>query len=135
MAKQQPDRDQEQPKEPDRKLSALDRMLLQALGDGRTVGLPDDPASKLFPETWRWLTQTEGGKDHILQPAVITLQLGPAGALVTLTHRDLKTTLSVSCPHLGQALEALEMALTGPNPPIRTWGKDPQVHLRKRRPK
>jgi hypothetical protein len=135
MAKQRDNGEQEQGEEPPRKLSALDRMLLQALGDGRTVGLPDDPASKTYPETWRWLTQTEGGKDHILQPAVITLQLGPAGALVTLTHRDLKTTLSVSCPYLEDALAALEAALTGPNPPIRTWGKDPQVHLRKRRPK
>lgn len=130
------DSDQEHgDQEPQRRLSAFDRVLMTALGDGRTVGLPDDPAATEFPEVWRWLTQTEGGKDHILQPAVITMQLGPEGALVSLTHRDLKTSCSVACPHLGQALQALERALNDPNPPLRTWGKDPQVRLKKRKPK
>lgn len=135
MAKKGDQEHDKEPQEPQRKLSALDRMLLQALGDGRTVGLADDPAAELYPELWKCMTQTEGGKDYILQPAVVTLQFGPAGCIATLTHRDLKWTLSVSCPHIGQALEVLEAALSSPNPPIRTWGKDPQVQLRKRRQK
>lgn len=135
MARQ---RDADEPQDggqPKRRLSAFDRVLETALGDNRKVGLPDDPAADLYPEVWRWLTQTEGGVDHILQPAVITIQLGPEGALVSLTHRDLKTSCSIACPHLGMAIEVLEQALSSPNPPLRTWGKDPQVRLRKRKPK
>lgn len=107
---------------------------MQALGDGRVVGLEDDPAKESYPELWKWLTRTDGGKDHIMQPAVITLQLGPEGALVSLTHRDLHVSCAVACPHLGGALAALEEALASPNPPLKFWGKDMPV-LRRRRQK
>jgi hypothetical protein len=135
MAKIDRGEDNGRPREGDRKLSAYDRMLMAALGESRTVGLDTDPARTDFPELWRWLSQTEGGKDHIVQPAVLTLQLGPEGVLITLTHRDFKTSCPASCPHLGDALAAMEAVLNTANPPFKTWGKDPQVHLKKRRPK
>lgn len=117
-----------------RKLSALDRAIMAALGDGKTVGLEDDPFAVTYPDVWQWLTKTDGGRDYIMQPAVITLQLGPEGALVSLTHRDLRRACTVACPHLGQFMEVLQAALTSPHPPIRSWGKD-EAHLKKRRPK
>ncbi len=121
--------------EPERRLSAFDRVLEQALGDGRKVGLETDPAREAFPTLWRWLTQTDGGVYYVVQPAVVSLQLGPEGTLVSMTHRDFKVTCSVACPHLGDWALALETALSAVNPPLRTWGKDPQVRLRKRKPK
>lgn len=120
---------------PDRRLSAFDRVLMQALGDGRKIGLDTDPAREKYPNLWRWLTQTEGGQDHILQPAVVSVQLGPEGTLVSMTHRDFKVTCSVACPHLEGCFDALESALSQANPPLRVWGKDPQVRLKKRKPR
>ncbi len=120
---------------PERKLSALDRMLLQALGEGRTVGLADDPARKLYPTLWDWLSKTDGGTDFILQPAILSVQLGPEGALASMTHRDLKVSCSVACPYLADFLACLEAALSSSNPPLRSWGKDPQVQLKKRKRK
>lgn len=122
------------PEQPDRKLSALDRAIMQALGDGRKVGRDDDPAAMAYPAVWEWLTKTEGGRDHIMQPAVITLQLGPEGCLVSLTHRDLRVMCGVACPHVGDALATLQAALSAPVPPLRSWGKD-LPNLKKRRPK
>lgn len=118
----------------ERRLSALDRAIQSALGDGRTVGLENDPAAQQYPDVWQWLTKTDGGRDHVMQPAVITLQLGPEGCLVSLTHRDLRRACTIACPFLGDALESLQRALTSEHPPIRSWGKD-DANLKKRRPK
>lgn len=118
----------------ERKLSALDRALMQAIGDGLVVGRQDDTAQNKYPLLWEWLTKTEGGRDYIMQPAIITLQLGPEGCLVTLTHRDLRRTVPVACQFLEEAFAAMEEALGKPNCPIKSWGKD-QPHLKKRRQK
>lgn len=136
MAKQsQNPGDQGQDQGQDRKLSALDRAILAAIGDGGTVGRQDDPARQQYPDVWEWLTKTDGGRDYIMQPAVITIQLGPEGVLAKLTHRDLKRNCGIACNHLGDVLEALQRALTSPNPPITAWGKDPEARLKKRRPR
>jgi len=116
----------------ERKSTALDRAILSALGEGRTVGREDDPAREAFPELWQWLTQTGDGGDHILQPASISIQLGPEGVLVSLTHRDLAVSLSVACLHLADVLPSLQEALASPNPALRYWGKT-EPHLRKKR--
>lgn len=134
MASKEEHDDLEKPPKDSRKLSALDRAILTALGQGRVVGRADDPAAKALPSLWEWLTKTDGGKDYIMQPAVISLQLGPEGALATITHRDLRVSCSVAVPFLAECLKALEEALTGPNPPLRTWGKD-LPNLKKRRQK
>lgn len=120
--------------EPQRRLSALDRAVMAAIGDGRKVGREDDPAKERYPDLWEWLTKTEGGRDYIMQPAVISIQLGPEGVLASLTHRDLRVTCGVACLHLGDVLAALQAALTCENPPLRSWGKD-EPRLRKRKPK
>jgi hypothetical protein len=116
------------------KLSALDRAIQTALGQGRKVGLEEDPAREAYPTVWDWLTRTGDGGDHIFQPATISIQLGPEGVLATITHRDLGYSCSIACPGLADVLLALESALSGPNPPIRNWGKT-EPHLRKRRAK
>jgi len=135
MAKERDDlKDQGKPKEGERKLSALDRAILQAIGEGISVGQDSDPAREKYPCLWEWLTRTRGGQDHVMQPAVVTLQLGPEGVLCTVMHRDLKRSVGAACLHLDDALASLEAVLSQPNPPIRSWGKE-DAHLRKRRQK
>lgn len=120
--------------EPTRKLSALDRVIIRAVGEGRTLGLDDDPAKDEWSAVWEWLTKCEA-KDYVMQGATISVQLGPEGVLATITHRDLKASCSAACPHLADVFAALNAALTAPNPPIRSWGKDPQVQLKRKRQK
>jgi len=135
MAKQSSDGSGSPRPEQPRRLSALDRAIQAAIGDGRTVGRGDDPAAEKFPDLWQWLTlTTDPAHDYVMQPAVVTVQLGPEGVLVSLTHRDLKVTCAVACLHLEEMWEVLQRALTSENPPIRTWGKD-EPNLRKRRRK
>lgn len=119
---------------PEKKLSALDRAILTALGDGRKVGLEDDPARTLYPTVWDWLTRTGDGGEHVMQPGQISIQLGPEGVFATITMRDVGVSLSVACTALGDVLQALETSLSSSNPPIRYWGKT-EPRLRKRRPK
>ncbi len=115
-------------------LSALDRAIQTAIGSGRTVGLEIDPAREKYPTLWDWLTRTGDGGDHLMQPASLSIQLGPEGVLATLTHRDLCVSCSIATPLLDDVLTAMEIALTQVNPPIRSWGKQ-EPHLRKRRQK
>ena len=113
-------------------LSALERVLQQALGSGRELGAQDDPGKAKWPELWKWLTTIYVGPNHIKQPARLNISMGPEGVLVQLSDRDLACGIGISCPHLVDVFEALERALTGPNPPIQSWGKsEPKVRKRK----
>lgn len=116
------------------RISALDRAIQQAMGDNRVFGLPDDPAREKYPEIWSWLTKVETEDGHLMQPASISIVLGPEGCIVSLTHRDLTMSASVSTPHLQDALDAMETALASPHPPLRFWGKNLPT-LRKKKPK
>lgn len=116
----------------DRKqLSALDRVLMHAMGEGRTVGLEDDPARERWPVLWEWLATIYVGKDYIKTPAVLTIRLGPEGVIATLTDRDLGVSAEITVPHLEDVLDGVNNAVSGPNPPIKTWGKK-EPKLRKR---
>ncbi len=72
------------------------------------------------------------GKDHVKQPATLSIRLGPEGVLVTLTDRDLAVSFDVACSSLTEAFAAMETALTSLSPPMRSWGKK-EPSLRKRR--
>ena len=113
-------------------LGALDRAIAQAIGDSRTVGREDDPACKQFPELWRWLSTINVGRDRVKAPALVTVRLGPEGVLVSLTDRDLGVSLDATCGNLSEVWAALESALTGSVPPVRSWGKK-EPNLRKRK--
>jgi len=118
----------------DRKLSALDRLVLQAMGDDRTFGLADDPAKETLPELWACLSTIYIGRDSIKQPAVLSCQLVPGGVQMRITDRDLKMGLGVIVPHLDQCLPSLEAVLASDNPPWVSWGKgEPELRKRKTR--
>jgi hypothetical protein len=117
-------------KEP--KVSALDRAIQQAMGEGRHLGLEADPARERYPALWEWLSRIYVGRDQIKQPATLTIRLGPEGCLVTLTDRDLCVSMDASCASLTTALDAMEAALQAPNPALRNWGKkEPQLRRRR----
>jgi len=118
----------------ERKPSALERALDAVIGAGMKIGLDSDPARKKYPQLWQWLTMTGEGTEFLMQPAGISINLGPEGVFLSLTHRDMGVTCTISCTHLDDAFAALEAALSSPNPPIRTWGKT-EPSLRKRRKK
>lgn len=114
------------------RLSAFERIVQAAMGDNRTLGLDTDPTKEECPELWRFLTTIYVGRDKLMTPGKITLQLGPEGCLVQLVVRDIAHSIGVGCPHIDGWARALESALAGPNPPWQPWGrKEPNLRKRK----
>lgn len=113
-------------------LSALDRLILSAIGDERAIGREDDPAKMNFSELWRWLSTQEAGRDHVKKPARLTIALGPEGVLISLVDSDLCCSVEMTCPHLEQVFSVMDSALKSDNPPIKSWGKK-LPNLRKRK--
>jgi hypothetical protein len=114
------------------KPSALDRVIQSAIGDERVLGRGTDPTKEKYPNLWDWLSRHYVGREHVKQPATLTIRLGPEGALATLTDRDLSVSIDVAAPHLDDVYEAIEAALVSNCPPIRSWGKkEPQLRKRK----
>jgi hypothetical protein len=102
------------------------------MGNGRALGSPEDPARQQFPQLWTWMSTVYVGRDSIKNPAYLNIRLGQDGVYVSLIDRDLCTTIEVHAGTLGEALPAIEAALSQPNPPIKSRGRK-EPHLRKRR--
>jgi hypothetical protein len=116
----------------ERPVSALDRAIQQAMGEGREVGCLDDPAKEKWPELWQWMTKMYTGRDYIIQPASLSIRAVSGGIAVSVSSRDLASSIATTTPHLVDALDAIERALSNPATPIAMWGrKEPQ--MRKRR--
>jgi len=119
-------------KEKEQRLSPLDRAIQQAMGEGRVVGNPEDPAKDRWPELWRWLTTIYVGRDEMKQPPSISIKAAPGGVVISLTDRDLGITVDAFVAHLEDAIDALEASLNSETPTMRAWSnKEPT--LRKRR--
>jgi len=116
------------------RLSALDRAVLQAMGEGRSVGREDDPAREKYPQLWDWMSRCYQGKDYLRTPSTLSVSLGPEGVLVSVTDRDLCVTVTMATPFLEEIFRAMEIALASDNPPMKFWGKS-EPHLRKRKPR
>ena len=116
----------------ERKLSALDRAVEQAIGDGREVGNPEDPAKERWPELWQWLTRIYVGKDKLVTPASLSIRMVTGGVAVSCSHRDLAVAVSCTTPLLADVLDAIEKALADPSTPLASWGrKEPTTRTRK----
>jgi len=111
--------------------SALDKAVMSAMGQGRTVGADDDPARQKYPALWDWLSRIYIGIGHVRTPARVSITLGPSGVLVDVSDRDLGVSCGAACQHLDDALAALEAVLSLPDAPVRSWGKK-EPRLRKR---
>lgn len=112
--------------------SALDRLTQEAMGQGKVLGSQDDPARERTPELWAWLSTVYIGRDHIKQPATLSIRLGVGGVLVSLVDRDLCASIDATCGSLEGAFDAIEAALTSDTPALKSWGRR-EPHLRKRR--
>jgi|KBSMisStaDraftv2_1062788.scaffolds.fasta_scaffold30179_2 hypothetical protein len=116
----------------DKPLSSLDRVILQAMGEGKTVGNPDDPAREKWPQLWEWLSRIYVGVDKIKQPANIFIALGPGGVVARLSDRDLSYSVAVGTANLVDVFDALEVELAKPQSNSGSWGKkDPNIRKRK----
>lgn len=114
------------------RVSALDRLTMEAMGEGKVLGNEEDPARSRTPELWRWLSTVYVGRDYIKAPATLSIRLGVGGVLVSLIDRDLSASIDATCGCLEGALDAIESALTSDNPALKSWGRK-EPHLRKRR--
>lgn len=121
-------------KDKDRPLSALDRAIQQAIGEGREVGCPDDPARERWPSLWEWMTRIHATRDHVMQPASLSIRMIGGGVSVSCSNRDLATSVSTVCPFLGDALDEIEKVLANPSVITASWGRK-EAQLRKRRPR
>jgi len=116
----------------ERNLSSLDRVIQQAMGDGKTVGNPDDPAKEKWPQLWDWLTRIYVGVDKIKQPATVFITMGPGGVMARMSDRDLSYSVGVNVPNLADVFDALENQLQLGTIGVGTWGKkDPIIRKRK----
>lgn len=124
--------DEPRPEDNGRPMSALDRQIQQALGEGKVLGNDDDPAREKLPALWDWLSRVYVGHGHVKQPAVVTIRLAHGGVMATVTDRDLCVSVDVATPYLTDILAAMDRALANPSTPLRTWGKK-EPNLRKRK--
>lgn len=112
-------------------MNALDRLVQQALGDNHTFGLATDPAAMSWPLLWRWLTSTDAGPEHLMDPAKLSIRAMPTGFVVGLSSEGLAVSLDATCEHLADTFQALEDALKSPHPAFRSWqGKKPALRKR-----
>jgi len=105
------------------RVSALQRAVLSALGQGRSIGADDDPARESMPELWEWLATIYPVEGRVKNPATIIITLGPQGVLANMNDRDLGYAVSATSKHLSGIFQALQDALTSPVPPVRSYGK------------
>src|SRR5262249_23706090 len=124
--------DEPRPEDNGRPMSALDRQIQQALGEGKVLGNDDDPAREKLPALWDWLSRGYVGPGHVKQPAHVTIRLAQGGVMATVTDRDLCVSVDVATPYLTDILAAMDRALANPSTPLRTWGKK-EPNLRKRK--
>jgi hypothetical protein len=118
----------------EKKLSSLDRVILQAMGENRTVGRSDDPAVQRWPELWTWLSTIYIGSEKMKKPSVLSITLQPDGVLARIVDNDLCCSVQVNCMHLDGIFDRLEEALNRPDLPVSTWGKkEPELRTRKRK--
>lgn len=119
-------------KDKDRVLSAFERAVQYAIGNGQQLGSESDPLRDRCPLLWAWLSAVFVGKEYQKSPASLNFRLGPDCAHAVLSDRDLCTSLEVTAQTVDALFPALEAALASSSPPIKTWGKR-EPRLRRRR--
>jgi len=117
-----------------REMTVLDRLILQAAGDNVILGNAADAGKVQWPNVWEWLSRTDADKDHLKEPARMSLALVPGGVQVALTDAAFGVTVDAVSETLSGVFDALERNLTSQAPTIRTWRKG-EVVLKKKRKK
>jgi len=115
----------------ERRLSLFQRAQEEALGKSIPLGRQDDPARKLYPEMWHWLTQTDVEGNRLKEPASIILRITPEGWAITLNDRAFGYAWDANSEFLESVFANLEIALNDPTRARKTHNKDPKVRKRK----
>lgn len=122
----------ERPKKEKRKLSIMQRMVLQAIGDNRKIGNPNDPLRETCPNVYEFMTNTDAGKERVKSPAFLKVVPAVNGYLAILTDPDMAASIEVAITDAEQVWTALERGLVDGTATIKTWGKK-GPNFRKRR--
>lgn len=113
--------------------SVVERLIEQRSGDDETQLPPDETLRKECPETWKWLTWKGQGTPYVKEPAVVRITLGVGCWTVTISDGDAMVSMDVTSLRFQDIPQALEKALSGPNPPLKSWkGKEPHFRERKK---
>jgi hypothetical protein len=99
----------------------FDRLVQQAASSHRSLGNDDDAARMSLPLTWRWLTETEADKEHVKDPAKLTIRAVPDGFLASLSDECFGVSLDIHLTCLADLWTAVEEALKRQDAPWRTW--------------
>lgn len=104
-------------------------MLIQrAIGNHIVLGGAADEAQMMYPGLWRWLTNTDAGPEHIMEPAKVSVRAVPDGWHIALTSDALGCSLDATASALADAFKALEEVLKQVSPPFRYWpGHTPKI--------
>lgn len=122
----------EKPKKEKRKLSVMQRMVLQAIGDNRKIGNPNDPLRESCPNVYEFMTNTDAGRERVKSPAFLKVVPAVGGYLAVLTDPDLAVQIEVPLMNAQDAFTALEEGIANHTATVRPWGKK-GANLRKRR--
>jgi len=118
----------------ERVLSPYERAIQMAQGEGREVGLPDDPWASEYPNVWEAMTKLYIRTEFIKDPATLTFKAGPGGVVVTLNDRALRMSLECITPHTMEGLKRLEDSLASGRAAWKMSGKgEPQLKKRQHR--
>lgn len=112
-------------------MNHLDKLRAKALGGSSSLGLPDDPMAASHPILWRLCTDIEADKDHVWEPARLSIKAMPTGWMISLSHEGIAHSLDATSEHLGACLDALEAMLASSNPPWRSWGEKKPKYRKK----
>lgn len=115
----------------ERILTALDKMVLRAIGREDSLGPEADVAAESFPLLVAWLTRVDAGRDHVKDPARLTIRAVPGGYCVSLADATFGIGLDAGSSTLQGVFAALEAALGSETPALKTFGKMRGVRKRK----
>jgi len=116
----------------ERQLTPLERLVAVAMADDQELGNVDDGLATECPNLWQWMSVTSAGKNHVMPPATLTLQLVPGGAIATIRHPGLGKTVEASSDTLAGCFMGMEEMLKKTNPPLKNLGKgDPKIRKKR----
>ena len=91
----------------------------------------DDDIKDKYPNLWEFMTHTYIDEETYKDPAKLNVSMGVGCFTVELIDSALGFMVNTTTERLDGVLDAMEQALTSPNPPIKYF-KDSQIKVKKR---
>ena len=113
------------------------RSIFARIAEARAAGAASPPqdskARERWPTIFEFLTRTEASPDLLKDLASLTIKMGLAEWTIDLSDPGFAVSCSAAAGTLDGLFDALETALTGPNPPIRPWKGETGATRKKKR--